>query len=131
MNIGQILQDAVATLTLGSVVTAIAAMAISTFLRGFQNKNVHGGHTKMAAMFGFFMALLDITVVAMVVHSGVFIAFFAAIGSSIGWVSSMKLHPVIMKKYIAEAKKAKKAKLKARIEKAIAERIARGEDVPN
>lgn len=85
-------------------------MFATTFLRGFQNKNVAGGHKRMAAVFGFAMAMCDIVTISLVGavavnaatsgdHSfGMLTAIAGGAGSAIGWVLSMVIHDRVMRR---------------------------------
>jgi heme exporter protein D len=98
---------------------AFLAMFLETFLRGFQNKNVHSNKEVATILVGFFMCLLDMLVIGLVVHGGYVTAVFGAVGASLGWVISIRAHKYLNRKQILEAKIAKKAKRKQRIKRAV------------
>lgn len=87
---------------------AIATMFASTFLRGFQNKNVAGGYKKLAGLVGYMMAVCDMVTVGLIVKGGITVAFIAAIGAGLGWMAGMYAHDAIMRKREEERKRNKK-----------------------
>lgn len=90
--------------------SAILTMFATTFLRGFQNKNVSGGYKRLAAVFGYAMAVCDMLTIGLVVKGGLTVAFIGAIGAACGWVIGMLVHDSIMRKREKERAKAKKAR---------------------
>lgn len=106
-------------------------MFTTTFLRGMQNKNVAGGHKRLAAVFGFAMAMCDIVTISLVGgvavaaassgdHSfGIYTAIAGGTGSAIGWVLSMVIHDRVMRRRNeareAEKKLRKRSKQEERI----------------
>lgn len=96
---------------------AFVAMFAETFLRGMQNKNVQGDHKKLAGVVGFFMTLLDIFVIHLVVQGGIYVGFFGAVGSGIGWIAAMYAHEYFLKDHYKAMKREQKEKLKKRIHK--------------
>jgi archaellum biogenesis protein FlaJ (TadC family) len=110
----------------GSMIVALSglsAMFITTFLRGFQNKNVAGGHKLLAFFCGGAMTLFEGVVIALIAQSGKELIFFTALGSAFGWVCGMLVHEWIMHKKIKAAKKAKKTKRQNKLEALIEERL--------
>lgn len=103
--------------------SGLTAMFITTFLRGFQNKNVVGGHKVLAFFCGGAMTLFEGVVIALIAQSGKELIFFTALGSAFGWVCGMFVHEWIMRKKIKAAKKAKKTKRQNKLEALIAERL--------
>jgi hypothetical protein len=83
-------------------------MFASTFLRGFQNKNVAGGYKKLAGLVGYMMAVCDMVTVGLIVKGGMTVAFIAAIGAGLGWMAGMFAHDAIMRKREEERKRTKK-----------------------
>lgn len=95
---------------------AIVTAFVTTFLRGFQNKNVAGGHQKLAFFFGYAMNICDVLTIGIVVANGMFIAMFAGFGAGLGWVISMRVHDKIMKKRLKEIEAEKKIKKRSKQE---------------
>lgn len=103
----------------GTVLVCLAAILtafVTTFLRGFQNKNVAGGHQKLAFFFGYAMNICDVLTIGIVVANGMFIAMFAGFGAGLGWVVSMRVHDKIMKKRLKEIEAEKKIKKRSKQE---------------
>lgn len=96
--------------------TAVVTMFATTFLRGFQNKNVAGGYKKLAALFGYAMAVCDMLTIGLVVKGGLAVAFIGAIGAAAGWVVGMYVHDRIMRKREHERARLKKIKKKTKRE---------------
>lgn len=65
---------------------------IAVFLKGFQHKNVIGGHLKMVAVTSYAMAFFEVVAVSLVVKQGVSIAWSAGTGAALGMVVSILLH---------------------------------------
>lgn len=96
---------------------AFAAMFATTFLRGFQNKNVAGGHKKLAFWCGATMTAFEGLVMLMLAKTGEpAVIFFTAFGSGFGWVFGMMAHDRLMKKRVKALKKLKKSKRRRRME---------------
>jgi hypothetical protein len=70
----------------------------AVFLKGFQHQNVIGGKYKMAAVFSYAMATLDVAVIALVVQSGWSSIIPVGTGGAIGIVASMYLYRRISKR---------------------------------
>ena len=68
------------------------------FLRGFQQKNVHGNHYFMAAITSTAMSVTDIAVVSFVIHHGWAVLPYTATGATLGIISSMWLHSRVVGK---------------------------------
>lgn len=98
---------------------AVATMFGATFLRGFQNKNVAGGHKKLAAVVGYMMAVSDMLTIGLVVKGGITVAFVGAGGAAIGWVLGMVVHDRIMRRRMAEISRAKKERKRTKREELI------------
>ena len=77
---------------MSTVVTAIAV-----FLKGFQYKNVIGGHKKSIAGFAFLMAFLDVVSVSLVVKGGWTLGISAGAGAVIGMLVAIELHDRLYK----------------------------------
>lgn len=97
-------------------VTAIVTMFATTFLRGFQNKNVAGGYIKLAGVFGYAMAVCDMVTIGLVVKGGLAVAFIGAIGAALGWMAGMVVHNLLMKKREKERARIKKERKRSRRE---------------
>jgi uncharacterized membrane protein len=88
-------------------------MFATTFLRGFQNKNVASGYYGLAFGCGAIMALLDGAVVVSLSSTGLSALPATALGAAFGWVFGMKAHNRITKSR-RKAEKAKKREKMAR-----------------
>jgi hypothetical protein len=64
----------------------------AVFLKGFQHQNVIGGKYKMAFIFSYMMAVLDVAVISLVVQSGWSSVIPVGTGGAIGIVASMYLY---------------------------------------
>lgn len=105
--------------TVAIYATAIATMFATTFLRGFQNKNVAGGYKKLAGVFGYMMAVCDMITIGLVVKGGLPVAFIAAFGAAGGWMLGMIVHDRIMRKREQERARRKKIKKQSKREELI------------
>lgn len=72
---------------LSTIVTFIAV-----FLKGFQHKNVIGGHIKTVFATSWAMAAFDVAAVTLIVKGGWPIAISAGLGASFGMVAAIKFH---------------------------------------
>lgn len=98
---------------------AFVAMLGTTFLRGFQNKNVAAGYKKLAFICGALMAGLDGTVILMLANAGTAMVPFTALGAGAGWVLGMVVHDRIMAKVKKEAKAKKRERRRREIERTV------------
>jgi len=98
---------------------AIGTAFVTTFLRGFQNKNVAGGFKKLSFVVGYAMAICDVLTIGIVVKNGMSVALFAGFGAGLGWVVSMQVHDKIMKAKMKAIEEAKKLKKKSKQEERI------------
>lgn len=78
--------------------TSFAVSFIYVFLKGFQHKNVNGGHLKLVAAFSFIMAIFDAIAITLVVRGGVLIGVSSGFGAALAMVCAIKLHDRIFKK---------------------------------
>lgn len=102
-------------LYLAAIITAFA----TTFLRGFQNKNVAGGYKRLAFIFGYAMAICEVFTIGLAVQNGMLVAAFSGLGAGLGWVVSMKVHDKIMKKRLKGIEEEKKLKKRSKQEERI------------
>ena len=65
---------------------------VTVFLKGFQYKNVIGGHLKLVAVTSYAMAFCDVILVGFIVKLGWQVAFASGTGAAIGMVASVVLH---------------------------------------
>lgn len=79
-------------LTLSAVVAFIAV-----FLKGFQHKNVIGGHIRSVFFTSYAMAVFDVLTVTLIIHNGLWSAVAVGVGASFGMVTAIKLHDKIYK----------------------------------
>lgn len=78
--------------------TSFVVSFVYVFLKGFQHKNVNGGHLKMVAAFSFAMAIFDALAITLVVKGGVSIGISSGLGAALAMVCAIKLHDRIFKK---------------------------------
>lgn len=114
-----------------SCLTLFGSMFLTTFLRGAQNKNVAGGHKRLAVVFGFAMSLCDILTITLVGAAavqaaqsgnnmfGFIIAVCGGTGSALGWVLSMVVHDRIMRQRYAERDAQKKLRKRSKQEERV------------
>ncbi len=102
-------------ITLATYGGAFVAMLVTTFLRGFQNKNVAGGHKKLAFVFGGLMTAAEGITIALIVLGGIYVIIFTATGAAFGWVLGMLAHDRIMRKQRLLRKAKKKQRRKKQI----------------
>ena len=67
------------------------------FLKGFQHKNVIGGHLKSVFCTSWAMAAFDVAAVTLIVQGGWPIAISSGFGASVGMVAAIKLHDRLFK----------------------------------
>lgn len=103
--------------------SAFFAMMATTFLRGFQNKNVAGGFKLLAFICGSAMTALEGLVFVMIAKQGTDIVAFTALGSGIGWVLGMIAHEALMYRRMKAMKIAKKTRRLQRLDTLINERV--------
>jgi hypothetical protein len=68
---------------------------VSCFLKGFQHKNVIGGHLKAVYFTSWFMALFDVVAVLLIVEGGWPIAISTGFGASLGMIVAVTSHDKI------------------------------------
>lgn len=100
-------------------VAATVAAFISTTLRGFQNKNVAGDHRKSAFVTGYLMAAADAAIIGLVVKAGVWVVLVSGFGAGAGYIMSMYLHRLLLKKQLEQARQQERDELKRLIDKRI------------
>lgn len=64
----------------------------AVFLKGFQHKNVIGGHLKTVAVTSYLMAAFDVAAVALIVRGGWGIALTSGTGAALGMLTAIKCH---------------------------------------
>lgn len=76
------------------IIYAISAIVsfTSCFLKGFQHKNVIGGHIKSVFFTSWMMAAFDVAAVTLIVKGGWPIALSSGLGASLGMVVAIKSH---------------------------------------
>ena len=65
---------------------------VTVFVKGFQYKNVIGGHMKLVAVTAYVMAFLDVFLIGLVSRNDWLIAFPCGLGAMLGMLASIKLH---------------------------------------
>lgn len=93
------------------------AMFFSTFLRGFQNKNVAGGHLKLAFSCGWLMALLDGLTILAISRQGMSALLFTTFGAAFGWVVGMCAHDWLLRRHNEKVRRERKIKREQRFAK--------------
>lgn len=78
--------------------TAFALTFSSVFIKGFQHKNVIGGHHKLIFITSYAMAITDVLMIGLVVERGWSICFSAGTGAAIGMSLSMFVHDKMTKR---------------------------------
>lgn len=73
------------------VISAFVSFA-ACFLKGFQHKNVIGGHLLAVFTTSWAMAAFDVAAVTLIVKGGWPIALSSGLGASVGMVAAIKLH---------------------------------------
>lgn len=68
---------------------------VAVFLKGFQYKNVIGGHMRLVIVTAFLMAFLDVALVFLVVKGDWTLGFSAGCGASSAMYLSIRLHDAI------------------------------------
>lgn len=71
---------------------------VACFLKGFQHKNVIGGHLKVVFATSWLMAAFDVAAVTLIVQGGWLIALSSGLGASIGMVVAITSHNRIFEK---------------------------------
>lgn len=65
---------------------------ITVFIKGFQYKNVIGGHMKMVAVTAYAMAFGDVLLIGIVAKNHWTIGIACGLGAMFGMLGSIKLH---------------------------------------
>lgn len=81
------------------LISAFASF-VSCFLKGFQHKNVIGGHLKSVYFTSWLMAAFDVLSVVLIVKGGWPIAISSGFGASLGMVCAVVFHDRIFGKQI-------------------------------
>ena len=68
------------------------------FLKGFQHKNVIGGHVRTVYFTSWLMAAFDVAAVTLIMQGGWPIAISSGFGASLGMVIAIKMHDRIFGK---------------------------------
>ena len=74
------------------------ATFVTVFLKGFQHKNVIGGHLRLTFITSYAMAIADVVLVNLIVKTGWEVAFYCGTGAATGMVLSMLAHDKWVKK---------------------------------
>lgn len=86
---------------LRKMVSLFLASFLSVFLKGFQHQNVIGGKYKSAFVISYFMAVMEVVVIALIVKEGWSSVVPVGTGSALGITSSMYLYRATEKEGIA------------------------------
>lgn len=79
-------------------VISVVVSFIAVFLKGFQHKNVIGGHLKAVFITSYLMAAFDVAAVSIIVVGGWPIAITSGTGAAFGMIAAIMLHDKIFKK---------------------------------
>lgn len=108
--------ELLATIELLPALAATGLATTSSFLRGFQNKNVVAGFKGLTFGTGFLMGMLDVLAIALIAKTGVLLAVFYGLGMGLGYLVSIIVHERMTRKREKERKKRRKTKMALRIE---------------
>ncbi len=78
------------TLATGLLSTAVSFLSVA--LKGFQHKNVIGGHMWAVFVTSYLIAAFDVAAISLIVKGGWPIAFTSGTGAAFGMVFAIKLH---------------------------------------
>jgi len=78
-------------------ILSTAVSFTACFLKGFQHKNVIGGHLKSVFFTSYLMAAFDVAAVTLIVRGGWPIAISSGFGASAGMVAAILLHDRLFK----------------------------------
>lgn len=70
---------------------------VGCFLKGFQHKNVIGGHLRSVFYTSYLMAACDFATVTLIVSGGWWIILSSGTGAAFGMVAAVKLHDRMFK----------------------------------
>lgn len=79
-------------------VASFLAMFGVVFLKGFQQKNVIGGHRKSAFLTSYAIAFFEVAIVMLIVKGGWAITLSSGTGGGLGIVCAMTFHDKIFNK---------------------------------
>lgn len=79
-------------------VLMLAVTFVAVFLKGFQHKNVNGGHLKLVVMTSYAIAFGDVLLIGIIAKSGWEIGFSSGTGAALGMLGSIVLHDKLLKK---------------------------------
>lgn len=79
-------------------VTSVLVSFLTVGLKGFQHKNVIGGHLRSVAVVSYLMAAGDVVSVSLIVKGGWIIMLTSGTGAALGMIASIKLHDRIFSK---------------------------------
>ena len=77
--------------------TSIIVSFIAVFLKGFQHKNVIGGHLKSVFFTSYAMASFDVAAITIIVKGGWVIAITSGTGAAFGMIAAIKFHDLLFK----------------------------------
>lgn len=73
-------------------IIAFLLALVSVFIKGFQHKNVIGGHHRLIFVTSYVMAMTDILMIGIIVDRGWSICFATGSGAAIGMSLSVWIH---------------------------------------
>ena len=79
-------------------VLSVVVSFIAVFLKGFQHKNVIGGHLKTVFVTSYLMGAFDWAAISLVIVGGWPIAITSGTGAAFGMIAAIKLHDKIFKR---------------------------------
>lgn len=108
--------ESLTSIDLLAVLAATGLATTSSFLRGFQNKNVVAGFRGLTFGTGFLMGMLDVLAIALIAKTGILLAAFYGLGMGLGYLVSIIVHERMTRKREKEHKKRRKTKMTLHIE---------------
>lgn len=112
------------------VLVAGGSACLSTFLRGFQNKNVAAGLKGMAFITGYLMNIADILLMSVIAYVGansiqgaLRVGVISALGAAIGYYISIVVHDRLLMERREAERKRQAAILQEKINKRLQKKI--------
>jgi hypothetical protein len=78
---------------------SVLASFVTVFMRGFQHKNVIGGHKKLAFTTSYFIAAGEALCITLIVKGGWIIILTSGTGAAFGIITSMYVHDRFVKQH--------------------------------
>lgn len=103
--------------------TIVLVAMLSSFLRGFQNKNIVAGYKAWTFGTGYLMGILDAVAFTLIASTGMVTGVFYGLGMGIGYVLSIIVHKRVSKAREKARKKKKRNKLTRTVEDLVEEML--------